>query len=462
MGKRTTSGLSADVSADTVQSLPTTNGSQLALFPWLRELAGNVECLEADEAYYLTTGSWVNNAGKAVFYSPQHAVLARAGFISQEKYGIHKPPPSDGFLGLYEIKLLEVAAGMSIPNANVMTTLPLQPTNTDLTDNQLVAPDKLAMIDLKLKGTLLKLITTSGRRRHYMDSVGPSGIALLVKLNADSKLAESIYSQSPHSRQIKSQLAEAMRRKLTHLSLEEFDEIKDLIEDLNSQLVPDDRYSDRHRAEHFIKLVHGLKSPAVKSALTLDLRVNSIVHGDLQGTISAITRVISSELIDLEADRLEEANGKAFKAQDARKNNIKPITSPCPICGSMKHWAKKCWQNVNADDETKRKAPKNTPAGQAWARKQSASNGQPEPVTGKTEPEKQQASAGGEKALLAQQDDLLAAALDNQEASDIDVGRVALAFDEDEYFPLVPPDPTSHAYQDFFDYHQSMNPWTTK
>ena len=210
MGKRNTGG-SADDSADTVQSLPTTNGSQLALFPWLRELAGNVECLEADEAYYLNTGSWVNNAGKAVFHSPQHAVLARAGFISAERYGINKPPPSDGFIGLYEIKLLEIAAGMSVPNANAMTTLPLQPTLSDLTDNQLVAPDKLAMIDLKLKGTILRLITSSGRRRHYMDSVGPSGIALLVKLNEDSKLAESIYSQSPHSRQIKSQLAEAMR-----------------------------------------------------------------------------------------------------------------------------------------------------------------------------------------------------------------------------------------------------------
>ena len=69
-----------------------------------------------------------------------------------------------------------------------------------------------------------------------MDSVGPSGIALLALLNSDAKLAESQYSQSPHSRQIKGQLAEAMRRKLTHLSLEEFDEIRDLIEELNSQL----------------------------------------------------------------------------------------------------------------------------------------------------------------------------------------------------------------------------------
>ena len=164
----------------------------------------------------------------------------------------------------------------------------------------------------------------------------------------------------------------------------------------------DDRYSERHRAEHLIKLVYGLKSPAIKSALTLDLRVNSIVHGDLQGTISAITRVISSELIDLEADRLEEANGKAFKAQDARKNNIKPITSPCPICGSMKHLSKKCWQNVNADDETKKRAPKNTPAGQAWARKQSASSsGQTDPTTdkNKSEPDKQAPKVGDGAAL---------------------------------------------------------------
>ena len=93
MGKRNSSG-SADDSADTVQSLPTTNGSQLALFPWLRELAGNSDCFEADEAYFLNTGTWVNNAGKAVFYTPQHAVLTRAGFISQEKFGIYKPPPT--------------------------------------------------------------------------------------------------------------------------------------------------------------------------------------------------------------------------------------------------------------------------------------------------------------------------------------------------------------------------------
>ena len=162
-----------------------------------------------------------------------------------------------------------------------------------------------------------------------MESVGPSGVELLIKLNSDSKLSESKYSQSHHSRQIKSQLSEAMRRKLTHLSLEEFDEIKDSIEELNGQLVQDDRFSERHRAEHYIKLVNGLKSPGIKQALILDLRVNQIEHGNLQGTISAIIRVLSSELIDLEEERAQEANGKAFKAGDGGMP-AKPILSLPP------------------------------------------------------------------------------------------------------------------------------------
>ena len=87
MGKKGATAASDDA-ADTVQSLPTTNGSQLALFPWLRELDGNLECFDSDEAYYLTNGSWVNNAGKAVYFSVEHAVLARAGFLAKEKFGI--------------------------------------------------------------------------------------------------------------------------------------------------------------------------------------------------------------------------------------------------------------------------------------------------------------------------------------------------------------------------------------
>ena len=74
----------------------------------MRELDGNTECFEADEAFFLTTGSWVNNAGKAVYLSPQHAVLARGGFIAKEKYGIFKPLPTDGFAALYGTSLVAV------------------------------------------------------------------------------------------------------------------------------------------------------------------------------------------------------------------------------------------------------------------------------------------------------------------------------------------------------------------
>ena len=325
MVKKGNTGASVEA-PESAQTLPCTNGSQLALYPWMRELDGNTECFEADEAYFLTTGSWVNNAGKAVYVSPQHAVLARGGFIAKQKYGIFKPLPTDGFVALYGSTLVAVAAGEAIPNAAALGSLPSVPTSTDLTDNQLIAPDKLTvMIDLKLKGTLLKLITSAGRRRHYMESVGPSGVELLVKLNSDSKLSESKYSQSHHRRQIKSQLSEAMRRKLTHLSLEEFDEIKDSIEELNGQLIQNDRFSERHRAEHYIKLVNGLKSTGIKQALIMDLRVNQIVHGDLQGTISAITRVLSSELIDLEEER--EAVAAAGVGLDAFGGHLAHVRS---------------------------------------------------------------------------------------------------------------------------------------
>lgn len=69
-----------------------------------------------------------------------------------------------------------------------------------------------------------------------MDIVGPSGIDLLIQMTADAKLVDSPYTQSTHSRRIKAQIAEVMLLKLTSVSLEEFDAIKDSLEDLNSQL----------------------------------------------------------------------------------------------------------------------------------------------------------------------------------------------------------------------------------
>ena len=74
----------------------------------------------------------------------------------------------------------------------------------------------------------------------------------------------------------------------------------------------------------------------------------------------------------------------------------------------MKHWSKICWQNPNADDETKKRAPKNTPAGQAWARKHPASAAKGSSAATKTESDKPpQGEADEAAALLSRQDDLL-------------------------------------------------------
>ena len=124
----------------------------------------------------------------------------------------------------------------------------------------------------------------------------------------------------------------------------------------------------------------------------------------------------------------------------------------------MKHWARKCWRNVNADDETKKRAPKNTPAGQAWAKKQSAAAAAAPAPALKTESAKKEVVATEEAAaLLSTQDDLLAAALDNSEGMDVDMGRAALAFAypsaiTDNNRPLGTPAASISGFQDYHDY----------
>ena len=85
MGKKTTEMLSVD-SPDSMQGLPSCNGTQLALFPWLRLLNTSMDGFESDEAYFLMTGSFVNNSGKSVYFTAHHAILARGGFLDNQKY----------------------------------------------------------------------------------------------------------------------------------------------------------------------------------------------------------------------------------------------------------------------------------------------------------------------------------------------------------------------------------------
>ena len=108
----------------------------------------------------------------------------RAGYIAREKYGVLKPLPQDGFDSLYSSAIASIAGGTPIPNASVVAALPAAPTAADnVPDNHIIAPDRIALVDIKLKATILKCITSAGRRRHYMDAVGPSGIELLIRMH---------------------------------------------------------------------------------------------------------------------------------------------------------------------------------------------------------------------------------------------------------------------------------------
>ena len=294
-----------------------------------------MECLDADEVYFLTTGAAMASGGKMAVSSVKHSMLLRAGYISQERFGILKPIPNDSFVALYSSAVASVASGTAIPNATVITMLPAAPTATaNLPDNHIVAPDRIMLIDIKLKATILKMITSIGRRRHYSEAVGPSGIELLKKLIADSRLVDSAFTQTTLSRRVKAQIAEVMKIRLTEVSLEQFDAIKDTLEDLNAQLVdPEDKIGERTRAEHYIKIVTHLKSKDLKSALLLDLNVNQVKHGDLDGTLNAIARVLSAEMAEIEVDRLEDSTARAlnFKTkQDAKKTTLNKGVPPGP------------------------------------------------------------------------------------------------------------------------------------
>lgn len=192
--------------------MPSTNGSQITLLPFLRNLDGNSQTLEAEQVYYLILGAAMASSNKTAVYTIKHSILLVTGCITKEKYGLLKLVPTDGFTALYsKAAIASIASGSPIPDTSVLRTLPPAPTDTDLADNHIVAPDRLMLVDLRLKGTVLKMITSFGRRRHYMQAVGPSGIELLTKLNADSLLADSNASTlKPHT-------AEGSRRKLLRL-----------------------------------------------------------------------------------------------------------------------------------------------------------------------------------------------------------------------------------------------------
>ena len=77
---------------------------------------------------------------------------------------------------------------------------------------------------------LLSLITAPGRKQHYAQKAMNSGVKLLGIFIADSKKGTSMYSQSHENRSIKFYLRQALAMRLTCLSQEEFNHMRDLID----------------------------------------------------------------------------------------------------------------------------------------------------------------------------------------------------------------------------------------
>ena len=68
--------------------MPSTNGSQITLLPFLRNLDGNSQTLEAEQVYYLTLGATMASSNKTAVYTVKHSILLVTGCITKEKYGL--------------------------------------------------------------------------------------------------------------------------------------------------------------------------------------------------------------------------------------------------------------------------------------------------------------------------------------------------------------------------------------
>ena len=150
------------------QTLPVTDATQLDIPSWIRELASCTHLFDADVAYFIHTGCGLAQAKTAVI-SKEHSALLKNNFIQQERFGILNPPPvDDGFKQLYastRAKLLASASG----TAGAMAAAILPATPPDVPDSHVIAPDRILLLDLKLRNIILGLITSRGRKRHYQN-----------------------------------------------------------------------------------------------------------------------------------------------------------------------------------------------------------------------------------------------------------------------------------------------------
>ena len=434
--------------ADTTESdgkLPSWDGTHLTGLPWLRELEASEHLFDADIAYYLRTGAVVTSNAKTAVSSMEHSALLSQDIILGQNYNVRNPPPSDGFKSLYASIQLKIAADEPpFSGPAIKTALPIRAALATLPDSHVLSPDRIMVIDLKLRNTLLALITSRGRKLHYQQ-LTQSGVDLLKHLINDTKPSAGAYTQSPYILQLKAQLSQLQKLTLSCPSQMEFDQIRDSIDEVNGQLDIQDRMTSNQLCDHYISLIAKLKSQPLWLALQVELRTAGVVYGDTASTLTCITRVLTT-FIAHEQSLADEAAangaGRALPGMETdkppAKDPIKNFTNkkdlpkkPCPICKKM-HWKSKCFQNVNADEDAKklavRIAPK-SPAALAYLKLH------PELAPEQNNPINKESGEGA--GLSTVQDttgqDAIAAAIDDPNPQSIIVGHGQLALKADYY-----------------------------
>ena len=378
MAPRRDSQQSQQQAAADTQNLPTTNGTVLERSSWLRELSNSAHLFEADIAYLLHTGCGLTSAFTAVV-STEHSFLLNTGYVQSQDYGVLNPPPiKNAFRDLYQqtrAALIIAAANGLVPGATAALASMPAVAPPALPDNHKLSPDRIMLLDLKLRNVILGLITSRGRKRHYQ-SLSQSGCELLAKMIAEAQPSKQDHIQSPHILKLKSQLASLRRVTMSHISQVEFDEIRDSIEELNDQLDDEDRLTNHQLCDHYTGLIENLNSPPLWLALQVELRTNGHQYGDVEETINCITRVLTVFIGRDEraneaaaAARALKVEGTRFKGKDPAKGGLQAEKSvpdsPCNLCGKM-HWRSQCFQNHRADKATRdlalRIAPKSPAA----------------------------------------------------------------------------------------------------
>ena len=325
-------------------SLPLWDGTQLSGLAWLRELEANEHLLDADVSYFLRTAAVVSSAAKTAVSSAQHSALLKNNIIIKQNYSVRNPPPDDNFVGPYTKIQAKIAAGEApFTGEEIKKALPAV-APAELPETHILSPDRIMVTDLKLRNVILSLITSRGRKVHYQQ-LTQSGITLLHQLIADTKPSAGFYTQSPHTLQLKAQLAQLLKINLSSPSQLEFDQIRDSIDEVNDQLDDDDKLTNNQLCDHYIKLISRLKSTPLWLSLQVELRTDLVNYGDVNKTIACITRVLTTFISHEQslADDANEGAGRALAGMEAAKytpnkdptktglNKKGPPKTPCPL-----------------------------------------------------------------------------------------------------------------------------------